>query len=246
MTMVEWLALVSAGFTVWVWLPPDAVLRLTQPLKLRLPKWAEPVPQAMDSKKRWCVAAIIGLFVVGYGWDMTPWVIAVGPLIATAVWIGLGRLEPQGARRRRLETIYALPQALDLVQACVGSGQPLRHAIATVGEAMGPPVSDLFDAVTNAISVGMSDEQAWQVLENNPIVGSLARDLARSTAWGMAITDVLAQHSNDLRRLGKNQRLASAKTVGVKSVLPLGVCYLPAFILIGVVPVIAGGLSQFF
>jgi pilus assembly protein TadC len=197
----------------------------------------------MPARKRWRVAVAVALAVVMYGWGQSPLYWLLGLVAAAVVGIGLGRFEPTAVRRRRLETMYVLPQALDLLRLCLRAGQPLRTAVETVAHALGPPVADLFGAVTNAISVGMSDAQAWQVLKDDPMAGFLARDLARSTAWGTAITDVLAHHSADLRRQGSAQRLAAATAVGVKAVLPLGICYLPAFMLVGVVPVIAGGLT---
>jgi len=111
---------------------------------------------------------------------------------------------------------------------------------------MGSPISEILDCVTHAISVGMSDEEAWRVLQDHPAIGFVARDIARSAEWGTTVTDILAQHSADLRRQVAQERLAAAKSVGVKGVLPLGVCYLPAFVLLGVVPVIAVGVSGLF
>jgi len=241
-----WVAVVCAGFAVWVWLPPDATLRLRPGVSLDLPNWAKPLPAAMESKKRWRIGVGVAAAIVLFGWSMTRWVLLVAPLVAVGVWTGLGRLEPAGVRNKRVEVLLCLPQALDLIRTCVGAGQPLRNAVETVAQAMGPPISDLFEPVTNAVSVGMSDAQAWQVLKGDPVVGFLARDLSRSAAWGTSVTDVLAQHSTDLRRQGMTQRLAAAKAVGVKSVLPLGLCYLPAFVLLGVVPVIGAGLEGFF
>jgi len=241
-----WVAVVCAGFAVWVWLPPDAMLRLRPGSLVGLPGWAKPLPQAMDSKKRWWIGAGVALVVVIFGWSMTRWVVAAAPIVVVGAWIGLGRLEPAGVRNDRVKALLCLPQALDLVSTCVRAGQPLRNAVETVTEVMGSPVAELFEPVMNAISVGMSDAEAWQVLRSDPVVGFLARDLSRSAAWGTSIIDVVAQHSTDLRRQGTTQRLAIAKAVGVKSVLPLGLCYLPAFVLLGVVPVVAAGLAGFF
>lgn len=241
-----WVAVMCAGFAVWVWLPPDAMVRLRPGVSVSLPGWAKPLPQGLDSKKRGWIGAGVALAVVVFGWSATRWVVALAPIIAVGVWIGLGRLEPAGVRNDRVKALLCLPQALDLVSTCVRAGQPLRNAVATVSEVMGSPVEDLFKPVMNAISVGMSDADAWKVLRTDPVVGFLARDLSRSAAWGTSVIDVLAQHSTDLRRQGMTQRLAIAKAVGVKSVLPLGLCYLPAFVLLGVVPVVAGGLAGFF
>ena len=244
--MNSWLAAVCAGLAVWMWLPADGVLRLRPAQTWHFPGWARPLPVAMESRKRWWIGAVVATGVVMYIGSLSWLTFVVGPTVMVAVWIGLGRMEPGKVKKRRLEALYQLPQALDLLQACVRAGQPLRKAVNTVSGVLGPPVSGLFESVTRAISVGMSDTQAWQVLSTDPVIGFVARDIARSADWGTAITDVLAQHSADLRRQGRAQRLASAKAVGTKSVLPLGLCYLPAFLLVGVVPVVAAGFSGFF
>ncbi|MCL2735205.1 MAG: type II secretion system F family protein [Propionibacteriaceae bacterium] len=244
--MGVWIAIVCAGFTMWIWHPPDGVSRLGPVKQISLPTWARPVPGAMASKRRGWIAALVAVLIIAYGWSISPLALLVGPVAGVGAWVGLGRLEPAAARRRRLQTLEDLPQALELMQACVQTGQPVRAAIETVSTVMGPPIRDLFDAVTNAISVGMSDEQAWRVLADDPVIGRVARDMARSSSWGTTVSDILAQHCVDLRRQGTAERLAAAKSVGVKSVLPLGTCYLPAFMLIGVVPVIAAGFTGLF
>jgi pilus assembly protein TadC len=200
----------------------------------------------MESTHRWYVAVFVAIAVVVYGWNLSWAILAVAPVIACAIWVILGRLEPSTIRQQRLKTLNALPQAFDLIRACIRAGQPLRQAAQTVAQVVGSPVSELLGAVTNAISVGMSDAQAWEVLIDDPVMGPVARDMVRSTAWGTAMTDLLTHHSAHLRRRGLAERLALAKAVGVKSALPLGICYVPAFILIGVVPVIAGGVSGLF
>jgi len=198
----------------------------------------------MESKKRWQIGGLGALVAVIYGWSLSPVVLVIAPILAVAGWILLGRFEPSRVRQRRLELLHSLPEALDLVTACLRAGQPLSNAIQTVSTAMGPPIRDQFDAVTNAMSVGMSQEQAWRILATDPVMGGIARDISRSTTWGTAMTDVLTHHSGELRTRSKLERLGAAKAVGVKGVIPLGVCYLPAFILLGVVPVIVAGLGS--
>jgi hypothetical protein len=49
--------------------------------------------------------------------------------------------------------------------------------------------------------------------------------------------------AEDLRRDTRAQLESRARAVGVKAALPLGVCLLPAFVLVGVVPLVAGSVS---
>ncbi|MDR2930420.1 MAG: type II secretion system F family protein [Propionibacteriaceae bacterium] len=246
MTAVVLVAAVCAGLSLWWGLPDDVVVRLRPRAKLRLPAWLEPAPGAMASRQRWWIALGVTVIVVAVGWDGAGWIIAAAPLIATAVWVGLGRLESSGQRQRRQAILVEIPGVLDLIQSCVRAGQPLRNATQVVVQTVGSPVGDLLSPVIRAIDVGMTDEQAWGLLVQDPVVGFCARDLARSSAWGTSTSDLLAGHAATLRRAGRSARLTAAKSVGVKAVIPLGLCYLPAFMLLGVAPIIAAGVGFLF
>jgi hypothetical protein len=49
--------------------------------------------------------------------------------------------------------------------------------------------------------------------------------------------------AEDLRRRDRADVESRARSVGVKAALPLGLCLLPAFVLVGVVPLVAGSVS---
>ena len=74
--------------------------------------------------------------------------------------------------------------------------------------------------------------------------GPTARDLARCADSGAAISQVLAVHAAEARARRRAQRETSARTTGVRSVLPLVCCFLPAFVLVGVVPIVAATLGS--
>ena len=52
----------------------------------------------------------------------------------------------------------------------------------------------------------------------------------------------MARLAVDLRRGARARVEARARAVGVRAALPLGLCLLPAFVLLGVVPLVAGSL----
>ena len=59
-----------------------------------------------------------------------------------------------------------------------------------------------------------------------------------SARTGVALAPLLQSHADELRRGEHRRRQIAAARLGVMLVLPLGVCVLPAFVLMGVVPVL--------
>jgi len=68
--------------------------------------------------------------------------------------------------------------------------------------------------------------------------------LALADAAGVPAVELLRARADDVRRDTAAARLVAAERLGARLVLPLGLCVLPAFVLVGVVPVIAGILSS--
>lgn len=80
-----------------------------------------------------------------------------------------------------------------------------------------------------------------------PPAGDAARlrevlDLARRA--GVPAAGLLRRAADDVRDDAAAAGLAAAERLAVRLVLPLGVCILPAFVLVGVVPVVVGVLSS--
>lgn len=67
-------------------------------------------------------------------------------------------------------------------------------------------------------------------------------DLARRA--GVPAAALLRAAADDVRDDVAAEALAAAERLGVRLVLPLGTCVLPAFVLVGVVPVVVGILSS--
>lgn len=167
---------------------------------------------------------------------------AVVPLLATIGVLVLGRLEPARSRRRRERLAVELPQALELLSACLAAGMPLRQATAAVGHSFDGPVGEDLGQVVSLVNLGLGDVEAWSTLRSSPQWRATVVDLARSVDAGTRLVEVLLHHARDARNLRRTAIEVRAKGVGVRSVLPLMVCFLPAFLLVGVVPTVASSL----
>jgi pilus assembly protein TadC len=165
---------------------------------------------------------------------------AVGGAAAVAFDQALNRLEPASVRRRRERIAADLPAALDLVAACLGSGAAIPTALATAAEACGGPVGDIFAGVAAALAVGVDPAAAWTLVDADLAIAATGRAVARAVESGAALAEVVGGLAEDARSSRAVAAAAAARRVGVSAVAPLGVCFLPAFVVLAIVPVVAG------
>lgn len=133
-----------------------------------------------------------------------------------------------------------LPPALDLLAACLSAGAMLDSALAAVAVAFDGPIGAVLADAARLTALGAPPEDAWSAALRDQRWAPVARAAIRAHHSGAALTDVLNRAASDLRRDLRTQAEAAAARASVKAVLPLGLCFLPAFLLLGVVPVVAG------
>jgi len=133
-----------------------------------------------------------------------------------------------------------VPAALDLLAACLSAGAAPEQALAAVGLAFDGEVGQVLSAVARVALLGAPVETAWAACLNDPAWAPVARAVIRAHYSGAALTDVLVHLADDRRRALRADAHAAAQRAGIHAVLPLGACFLPAFVLVGVVPVVAG------
>jgi pilus assembly protein TadC len=133
-----------------------------------------------------------------------------------------------------------LPVALDLLAACLAAGAAPAQAFAAVGEAFDGEVGIVLSSVARLLMLGAPVENAWSTCLADPRWSPVARAVIRAHHSGAALTDVLVHLADDRRRALRTDAQAAAERAGIAIVLPLGACFLPAFVLVGVVPVVAG------
>ncbi|HWH29223.1 MAG TPA: type II secretion system F family protein [Mycobacteriales bacterium] len=187
-----------------------------------------------------CLVAAVALLA------LAPGPLGLVPAAAVAL-VGpglLGRLEPAAVRRDRSRLLADLPLVLDLLGACLAGGAPLSAAAGAVGTAVRGPAGKRLQRVAGLLAVGAPAGAAWLALggpdpDDDPL-GPAARSLARAAETGAPVAATLARLADDARRASRAAGTQAARRAGVLAVAPLGLCFLPAFVLLGVVPVVAG------
>jgi Flp pilus assembly protein TadB len=179
-------------------------------------------------------AFVGGLFGVG-----------AGAVAAVTVWVVLGRSEPPAARRRRLRVRAELPHLVGLFAATVSGGLPPADALQLVCAALPGPAAEALSQLPPRIRMGVDPIEVWRSLEAaDPPLAPLGRTLARSARTGEPVAEALARLGTELASHARAEVEDAARRVGVQAAVPLGVCLLPAFLLLGVVPVVASLVGE--
>lgn len=185
----------------------------------------------------------------------------------TRSWLGLVPVGPlarvagvMAARRRHRLLLRELPFGARLLAAVLRSGKPTVPSMARVAAALGGPVGEWWGTVARALRRGVPPERAWRTpgdTGQGPFfhrwfgapacddeATSFARDAIRAADSGAALAETLSQLAARLTQRAGHEADASAARMSVQLIAPLICCFLPAFVLIGIVPVLIDLIAQ--
>ena len=159
-----------------------------------------------------------------------------------------GRLaERRRTRRARAETAEAVPDIVDLFAVAVAAGLNPRLAVAAV--ASSAPAGRLADALVGVEQrVTTSGARLADALERLPdeldcdAVRPLVGAITDAERYGAPLGPTLDRLADDARRSRQRRAEEAARRIPVQLLFPLVTCILPAFGLLTVAPLIAGGL----
>lgn len=201
----------------------------------RLPMGASAgVDVASNMGRRWRVlvlAAVCGglLLVALVG---VVGVVVVG-LVGTALLVA--RL------RRRGDRPVDCALTIDLLAGCVAAGAPMAQAISAAATAAPDDLQTSLAAVARSLATGAPPATAWACLGNtSTAMAAVARVSTRGMGSGAAVAAELSGIAARERRRRRTLRQQRINRAAVWAVLPLGLCFLPAFVLVGVVPLVIG------
>ncbi|WP_326814612.1 MULTISPECIES: type II secretion system F family protein [unclassified Streptomyces] len=189
------------------------------------------------------LAALLG--AVATGWILVggPLGCAAGLAAAYCTW----RWQRTRDRRRpgvpaaeAAETAQQLPLAADLLAACISAGAGPREAAEAVGESLGGPVGERLARTAAEIRLGGEPAVYWGRFGEIPGAGALARCLERAGSTGAPAAEPVSRLAEAMRAERSSAAVARAQRAGVLITAPVGLCFLPAFLAVGVAPVVIG------
>ncbi len=166
--------------------------------------------------------------------------VAVGALATAAGWWAIRR-----ARRPRAPTIdlaakLRLAGTLDLLAACLRAGLPVPTALDGVAGTAPAEAGTALRSTAGLLALGSGADEAWAPVRTFPGLGELAAAAIRTSRSGAAFAAAAADLAGRFREELATEAEERAERAGVVLALPVGVCFLPAFFCLGVLPVVLG------
>jgi pilus assembly protein TadC len=172
--------------------------------------------------------------------------LAVAVLLAgdsSQVRIRAGR---RPARTRRDPEQHSDPLAfastLDVLAACLRAGMAVSTAASATTPSAPAHVARVLTRAADLLALGADPITAWSdpTGDGDRHVDALLRLARRSASSGTALAQGVADLAAQSREDAADAARTAAERASVLIAGPLGLCYLPAFLCLGIVPVVAG------
>lgn len=154
--------------------------------------------------------------------------------------IGIVHRAVRRVRRYRCEGSDSLAAHWDLLAACLRAGMPVADALGALADTMPTSAAAALRRAGELIALGAAPDEAWRSALECPATAPLARAACRTARSGSALAGAAADLAARARAEVTEAAQKRAQRAGVLITLPLGLCFLPAFLLLGVVPVVIG------
>lgn len=150
------------------------------------------------------------------------------------------------ARRSRPDRALApepdteLAAGWELLAVCLETGLPVALAVTAAAVPLHGVVGARLRRTAGLLELGADATAAWHAAEQLPPLATFARAAGRSASTGSALAQVARAEAERIRAGLLDTAQAKAQRAAVLITAPLGVCFLPAFMVLGIAPVVVG------
>ncbi|GAA1820972.1 type II secretion system F family protein [Nesterenkonia flava] len=125
---------------------------------------------------------------------------------------------------------------LDLTAALLNAGVGIEAALDRLSRSV--PGAGPLGAAHQALASGASWKRATAMVQERAELRTFCHHLSFAYETGAPSAEMLQAAASQARAERRHAAERAAAELGVKMMLPLGACFLPAFILLGVLPVV--------
>jgi tight adherence protein C len=212
-------------------------------LGARIRRLVDPGNQAADHDRAsadrrigWAALASAGPLVVAPALAAAPilWAVAA-PVLA----------ERRERTRREVQVVDQLPDVVDLLALTAAAGLPVAAALGAIGDRPGGPVGvALARAAAHVHHGGTTAEALAFVARLGPAARPLVDALAEHDRYGTPLVPALARVGIEARARRRRRAEEAARRLPVTLLFPLVLTTFPAFVLLTIVPLLAGSLGS--
>ena len=159
---------------------------------------------------------------------------------APAAHFVAARLAARAGSSSARHEVRALPLLLDLLAAAIRAGAPVPLALTCIAETATGKLKVDLTRTAALLRLGAGPGEAWAPLADDAVLAPLAAVASRSATSGIRLAEALVRQADALRAYQQSIDVNRAQRVGVVALLPLGLCFLPAFVCLGIAPIVVG------
>jgi pilus assembly protein TadC len=174
--------------------------------------------------------------------------------LLTSAWSSTARARaaaPAAAARKARRPVrgpdpLAIASSLDVLAVCLAAGMSVSSAAAATAPSAPAQLARVLRRAADLLVLGADSGIAWSAPPDLPPgsldsqTDALLRLARRSAASGVALAEAVTDLATQCRQDAAHSASAAAERAGVLIAGPLGLCFLPAFVCLGIVPVVAG------
>lgn len=142
---------------------------------------------------------------------------------------------------RRGDDPLALASSLDVFAACLHAGLTVADAATAAARSAPRVLAPVLTRAAGLLALGAEPARAWADTPGDPAaIAALLRLARQSASSGTALAQGVAELADQSRQDAADAARAASERAAVLIAGPLGLCFLPAFLCLGIVPVVVG------
>ena len=166
--------------------------------------------------------------------------VVAGTIVTATGWWAIRRTRRPRPPAVDIAAKLRLAGTLDLLAACLRAGLPVPSALEAVVGTAPAAASTALSSTAGLLALGSGPDEAWAPVRAVPGLGELAAAAIRTSRSGAAFATAAGDLAGRFRDELATEAEERAERAGVALALPVGLCFLPAFFCLGVLPVVVG------
>jgi Flp pilus assembly protein TadB len=199
---------------------------------------SHPPGESPPVRPAWVAVGAVTACALGWTAAGAPAGLLLAAAAAGAGVLAVRRGRPDGALAPEPDT--ELAAGWELLAVCLEAGLPVALAVTAAAEPLRGAVGARLRRTAGLLELGADPQAAWLAAERLPALATFARAAGRSASTGSALAQVARAEAERIRAGLLDTAQAKAQRAAVLITAPLGVCFLPAFMVLGIAPVVVG------